>query len=569
MFLGDIVTITGNGIIVREKALQPLGIYDQSICWGVWAANPHLSHRTHGHPNLIISPFHPSSWPFLIRMRLVLENTQGVLARASRLLEQNDLSIVFAECTPTGFTHATWTVIAESTRPELDDLRVAKEQFDRENPAVRIPRTPPDGGAYDQARALANRIAARMLSHVRHLEDVFEEVCKEQKERGTWKNEPPLLHVWRAEGNSHFLYNGDAVAAEMDEMDETPKEGQTQSNMDYIRSHLPRPAEVSYIQRLAYFSLYGGGTFEEVPFRFRYRANATRIELERGTPFGEGSFKLSPLPMPAIGTFNSEDKYLRLCPVTPSFLARPLTRILVEYEVRQNAHNAKASQGLLRRICQALRDDVDLLHISNKWTRHGYANEKGEISFIADVEPAVHGELEARLKTVNADGPDRLEAVTIKDALVYKYALKKLFLSFHFGHAREGCIRQLVERAALDEGFINVVVETYTESVTLAVDNQIGSCQAFLQLIYSDKDDPYEMNLQWLQHEYSTACARAIPALRLVDTSRFSYERWRSRLVVNADHPLRHFRLDVSDAALGKVIREAVRELAKKAGIAQ
>jgi hypothetical protein len=563
MFLGDIVTITGNGIIVREKALQPLGIYDQSICWGMWAANPHLGHPTHGHPNLIISPFHPSSWPFLIRLRIILENTQGALARASRLLEKNDLSIVFAECTPTGFTHATWTVIAESTRPELEDLRKEKEQFDRDNPAVRIPRTPPDG-VYDRARGLANLIAARMLSHVRDLENVFKGVLDEEG-RGAGNGEPPLLHVWRAEGDSHFLYNADAVAAEM----EARGQGPAESNLKYIRSHVPRPAQVRYMQRLAYFSLYGGGKFEEVPFRFRYRANATRIELERGTPFGEGSFTLSPLPIPAIGTFNSEDKYLRLCPVTPNFLARPLTRILVEYEVRQLAHNAKASQGLLRRICQALRADVDLLHISNKWTRHGYANEKGEISFIADVEPAVHRELEAKLKTVNADESDRLEAVTIKDARVYKYALKKLFLSFHFGHAREGCIRQLVERAALDEGFVNVVVETYTESVTLAVDNQIGSCQAFLQLIYSDEYDPYEMNLQWLQHEYSTARAKAIPALRLVDTSRFSYERWRSRLVVNADHPLRNFRLDVSDAALGEVIREAIRELAKKAGIAQ
>jgi hypothetical protein len=139
MFRGDIVTIIPNGVVVREKALQPLGIYDESICRGLWAANPHRLHQHRGHPNLIISPFHPSSWPFLIRIRLILENRQGALAEASGLLEQNDLPIVFAECTPTGFTHATWTVIAESTWGELERLRQRKQVFDSKNPTVRLP----------------------------------------------------------------------------------------------------------------------------------------------------------------------------------------------------------------------------------------------------------------------------------------------------------------------------------------------------------------------------------------------------------------------------------------------
>lgn len=557
MFLGDIVIITRNGIIVREKALQPLGIYDQSICWGMWAANHHPPPAKYGHPNLIISPFHPSSWPFLVRLRVILENRKGALADAARLLEQNHLSIVFAECTPTGFTHATWNVIAESTWDKLNGLREEKEQFDKRNPRVRIPPYQ----SYEEARDLANRIAAPMLSHVREIERIFDGVCESQEADAVPPSSSPLLHVWRAEGDSHFLYNGDAVAREMERL----KQGTFEDNLGYIRSQVPRATEVKYMQRLAYFSLYGGGEFNEVPFRFQYYADTTVIKMtEQGTPFGKGSFKLSPLPMPAIATFNSEDKYLRLSPITPGFLARPLTRIIVSYEVKQQpTHNAKASQGLLRRVSDALREDVNLLHISNKWTRHGYANEKGEISFIADVEPTARLDLERKLRAVNDDESDRLEAVTIKDARVYEYALKKLFLSIHFGHPRESCIRQLVERAALDEGFVNVVVETYIEAVTPEVDDKIVNCQAFLQLLYSAEHDPYEMNLQWLQHEYSTARAKAIPALRLVDISRFNYERWRSRLVVNADHPLGKFRLDVSDAELGEEIRKAIRMLVR------
>lgn len=557
MFFGDIVTITSAGVLAREKALQPLGIYDRSICWGIWAANPHREHEHHEHPNLIISPFHPSSWPFLIRLRLVLENRKGVLAAASRLLEDNDLSIVFAECTPTGFTHATWTVIAESTRPELESVRKRKEEFDRANPGVRIPAY----GSYDGARELANSIAAHMLAHVQRLEEVFEEAIAAPPAPGP--DPGPLFHVWRAEDNSHFLYNADAVAGQMEALGR----GTQATNLDYIRSHVPGPAEVNYMQRLAYFSIYGGGHYYEVPFRFQYEADATLIKMtEQGIPFDEGSYKLSPLPMPAIATFNSEDKYLRLCPVTREFLKWPLTRIVLDYEVKQPTHNAKASQGLLRRVCDALRSDVDLLHLSNKWTRHWYANEEGQIAVIADVEPAKHQELEARLKAINGEGSaERLEAVTVRGARVYEYPQKKLFLSIHYGHPRDACIREIVQRVAVREGFGYEDVKTYTEAVTAKVDKQIRRCQAFLQLLYSDID-PSSVTFTWLQHEYSTAFTIGIPTFRLVDTSKFPFDSWEGHLRVNKDQPSMPFRLDVSDADLDKVISEAVVELAKRAG---
>lgn len=36
MFQPDILTVTQEGIRVQEKALRSIGIYDGSICWGVW-----------------------------------------------------------------------------------------------------------------------------------------------------------------------------------------------------------------------------------------------------------------------------------------------------------------------------------------------------------------------------------------------------------------------------------------------------------------------------------------------------------------------------------------------------
>src|SRR2546429_2345964 len=112
MLHGDIVPLTSDGIVVHEKALQPLGIFDQSICHGIWARNSYEKHPHYEHPNLMVSPFHPSSWPFLVRIQIMLRNEKGALARACEFLNEHDLSILFAECTPTGFRHATCAVIA-------------------------------------------------------------------------------------------------------------------------------------------------------------------------------------------------------------------------------------------------------------------------------------------------------------------------------------------------------------------------------------------------------------------------------------------------------------------------
>jgi hypothetical protein len=407
---------------------------------------------------------------------------------------------------------------------------------------------------------LANSIAARMLSHVRKLEEVFEGVVGNQV--GEEGRSPLLLHVWSADGDDHFLYNGDEVAKEMEELEQ----GTLDANLDYIRSQVPRPFQIRYIQRLAYFSIYGGGEREEVPFKFQYNADASLINMtEQGRPFSEGSFKLSPLPMPAIGTFNSEDKYLRLCPVTHKFLKRPLTRISVEYEVKQSRHNAKASKGLLRRVCDEMRADVDLLHISNKWTKHGYANEEGEISFIADVDPADHDELAKKLRAINDEGKrERLPAVTIKGARVYEYPQKKLFLSIHFGHPREECIIEMVERAALAEGFVKVVVvKTHTKPITEAIGTEMNGCQAFLQMLYLNKDPLSSDAIDWLNQEYTMAWTLRLHTIRLIDTSSYSHDQWKARLRINTDQPLKDFRIDLSDQDLGAQIHDAIKELVR------
>ena len=566
MIHGDIVTLTADGIVVHGKALQPLGIFDQSICWGVWVKNPHKDHEHYERPNLIISPFHPSSWPFMIRLQIMLYNEKGVLGRACRVIEESDLSILFAECTPDGFIHATWTIIAESTKQELEEFKNKKEAFDKENPKARIPGKKQK--AFTEAHEIANLIAACMFAHVREIEEKFSGLLKSQTQKPEAPSnprsdsDPPRLHEWRPDTDQHFLYDGRKVAQLMQHS--KPEGESEEENLAFIKAHVMKPVTVDYMQRLAYFSLYGGGS--GVPFSLQYQANSALLMLQKKEIFSEeGEVPLVHLPMPAIASFNSEDKYLRLNPVLPGLLEKKLTRIAVEYGVKENpTRSALASKGLLRLICsELLQENVNLLHISNKWTRYEYSVEAGLISFIADVATDEYPKLEEAILSINRTKPPELERVRIKSAKPSEYPQRKLFVSLHFGHPRENNIRDIVSKVATERGFEEAIVETHVAPATPTILERIGECQAFLQLLsFKAEDKPEETNFSWLDFEYGVASGKGMPTIRLVDVVRVPYERWRSRITINTDQQAREFRSDVSDDELTKQIRGAVEELA-------
>lgn len=569
MLHGDIVTLTSDGIIVHEKALQPLAIFDRSICWGVWAANPHIEHPHYEHPNLIISPFHPSSWPFLIRLQIQLHNEKGALASACKFLTENNLSILFAECTPTGFNHATLTVIAESTTDSLKELRAEKQEFDANHLYVRIPRRSEEQNkAFLEARKIANKIVARMLKHARGINRALDELSRKK---------PPaegdiLLHTWKADGE-HFLYDGQAVAEYMREEDP----GSPEEHEKYIRARLPKSHRVHYMQRLAYFSIYGGGEMWEVPMRLKYHANSALLKFEEDKPeeslkpFTDGSHAsvIKPLPRPAIGTFNSEDKYLRLNPVTDDLLENKLTQVDVEYKVNpkpgHNIHDAKSSQGVIWEICKKLKEaNVDLLHLSNKWTRYRYANEAGLITFIADVREKDYASVKSGVGSINHE--KKLECVELTPKVI-PYPLNKLFFSIHHGHPREADVLKLVTEIAKELGFHDVIsVETYKEAVTRKIIDSIKGCQAFLQLLcFAGEDRPETQHFSWLTFEYGVAASEGKPSVRVVTTSgEHGLNFWRDRMPIDADHQLKLLRDNANHGEIRATMREAIGELANR-----
>lgn len=122
MYYGDDIVVTKKGLIIKEKALLPVGISDNSICWGV-ELSPHPDNIGDQFPHLVISAFPPEHWHSLFQIVIRIKNRRGSLEEAAKVLDDLGINILSTQCAPSGHSHATWHLIGE-------DL-VMKERFDR------------------------------------------------------------------------------------------------------------------------------------------------------------------------------------------------------------------------------------------------------------------------------------------------------------------------------------------------------------------------------------------------------------------------------------------------------
>jgi len=560
MIHGDVVTLTSKGILVHDKALQPLGIFHQSMCWGVWAANPFSDNKQHRYPNLIVSPIHPSSWPFLLQLEISMSDKEGAFADVCDLLNRMELSILYIECTTAGYTHAFCNVVAESTKPEMRRLRKMKSIFDAEHPYVRI-----SAGAFKDAQDISNQIAAEMLAHAREVEEVLN------------KEKHPFLHSWEHERLSNrFLYDEREVARTIRRVKKIKEFVHADERTAYVKKQFPETATVRYMKMLSYFSMYGGGP--SVPFPLIYHADSALLELEDDKTFTPESLKiygtsdepfhLGELPRHAVSIFNTQEKYLRLKPITSAIVNKGLTVIDVEYDAKQSdpyTNPTESSKGLFRQIGEKLSEHkVNLLHVANKSTRYKYDFKTGNISFVADIPESSYRSVEESIKQITSN-PENIRGVSVLNVEAYPYPQLRLFVSLHFGSTREEDIKKLVINISREYGFEPIIAETIVEPTTEAVVKLIGRCHAFLQVVSLKAGETLKtVNFSWLSFEHGVAAGKDLPTARMVDCLHGTVEDWMQRLNIERDNFLLEFYSNTPTDALDPLIRKAVGELGKE-----
>jgi hypothetical protein len=136
---GDEVRILVDGPFLRLKSLEPIGISHHSQCWGVWIEK-RLRQGESYNPNealdLVISPIHPSLWPFAFRIEAALHTVNGTLKSLADQLSNNKVNILFLDQSPAGYTHSIFNAICAF---DLDH-EMLKEFEQMENDVYKVRR---------------------------------------------------------------------------------------------------------------------------------------------------------------------------------------------------------------------------------------------------------------------------------------------------------------------------------------------------------------------------------------------------------------------------------------------
>jgi hypothetical protein len=587
MLESDILTVTEAGIRVQEKSLRSIGIYNGSVCWGVWYRK--LGQVDDSFRHLIISAIHPRSWPFLVHIRVRLKNQPGALEKVCRFIAEEHLSILLAQCTPSGFDNAQLSIIAESTHKNLREWKLYKDGYDRRNPFVRS-----SGNAYEDARRMGSTIAVQVLAHLQevklHISEQLEELpidCWEEyvpKQDSSAREpadpsrmKPPfdVTSILERLATRRNLFTTEAEARQL------------------IQDQIRAGWSIHYMHRLARFSIFGGGN--DVPFALEFDARESLLRPERPGVLQSSNTPFWPKPpFPAVVQFNTRDKYLRVDPAVPRDPLNKLTHITVDYAIAspKQTRPAEDSRGLLWRICQAFQETpnapsgtalpektgsdlptpprylVDIRDMSVKWTYHGNLDRSGRITLVGDCRQEHYGEVRAHLQALNYCHDAQRPKASIKHVDIHQFSVAKLFLSLHFGHPRESDVLRMLVSIARENGLDASSVRTYVDLATGRVLESLQGSRAFMQLLsFRPEEDPESVSLSWLDFEYGVACGLGLPTMRLVDVVSRPYDWWRQKISTNPDQMVKTFRSDASEADLRGVLREAMSELASKVAV--
>lgn len=123
---GDTIRISADGFELRRKAIEPLGVFHNSSCWGVWVAGrpsrnsqsakqqTTASARPIDHlPHLVVSPIHPDQWPLSAHLETRIRDEPGALARIADVFRDQNVNILFADCAASGYKQANFAAVVE------------------------------------------------------------------------------------------------------------------------------------------------------------------------------------------------------------------------------------------------------------------------------------------------------------------------------------------------------------------------------------------------------------------------------------------------------------------------
>ncbi|MFO1051677.1 MAG: hypothetical protein U1F36_05650 [Planctomycetota bacterium] len=605
----------------RSDSLRSVGIHDGGQCWAVWTPMHEDQDRgpsstgSLGRYHLVISPFHPVSWPFLVRIRIRLTDSLGVLAQVSAGLRhikiadhlrargrnvsdgaRDGLNILHQDQAPTGFGHCTWTIVAEVMAVRAMHQR-RKEELDAHHPEPRGQQSGEragDDSVHSRAAAFKEELSIDMQYAVdairRHL-------------RALAKANPEYLRVGAHLPSGDSLGEIQAGAGDRDHRI---------ARIRWRAMHIPKAFHVRGLYELPFHAVYGGGS--GAPFGMRYVGSNRELRFDRAIDYPGASAQRQVLlpdkPHLAIATFDPSEHLLRVVPMPDELRDRRAIVVEVDYDIRARGVSWPGlSKGLVNAVAEIARTyEFSIVSILNKMLEVSTREERGTLRIVAvcatpmerpkhvrrmireaiekigrpdDVPRAkmdrrvLHDAPAAESRDATSARSDQAACeaqkpvfdlnkcyVTIK-ARCTAPAVHQLFISMNFRHRRHENIAQLISKACGACGFEPVFAESYSDTATSLVLKKIESCDAFLQLLVEPRDDKPRRR-SWLDFEYGAACGRDLPRMRLVDTSVRSYEKWSEIIDIDRDRYCKDIDLSLGDKELLEAFKRAIREISRR-----
>jgi hypothetical protein len=603
VYYGTTLSLVRDGVRIPEQRLKPLGIFHQSLCWGVLVPDRHPPEHARRQPeqpgdyiedfleHLIIAPFDIDSWPALFRVELKLQQDRtGALSQATSELLKLGFNILGTHVTPSGHHHATFTAIGEADHIRHDP------DFQGQWKALRnsLPRLRPDDEKIHNF--VHQSFAPVMLAYSKRLEERILEL------HGRLGN--TLLRVTFADDKPGVLYSARELADPLPVPEGNAPEWLTEIARIKVRirtvgAEQSIPAvKCVWLKNLAFLALYRHRSVE--PIRFRYNGERSLFEpvshedkehfrqLLRSKTFQDPQTK-APVSKAIVG-LDLEEHYLRIA-MSRFDSFRKTAFVNIQY-IATFVAPSNSSRGFQHEIYDKLSSQPLPFHIrrvSSGITDRSLAQEQGWLHLLlssSDPERTLSASDLATVRGVieqsghggygdHASGDGA--RVLLEKIEVDYFRDRRVFLSTLFDWYREpdnGFIKECIEHLASTYGFELVVADLEglpgdqrqqvlrnPPGLERMVRETIHNCEACL-LLLPDAAFSNPERLLWIFYELGCAAGIHIPHHVCVQTDHHDIHSWQQKVGSHLDREVTCFRLEHGDATLKKDLTQAFQVLA-------
>lgn len=521
MIFSNVNQVQERGFELDPAAVERVGVFDGSVCWGVWVPDPRGEEDRRKH--LLVSPIHPSVWPYLLRLEIKLRDKPGTMATATKFLVDSQINIQFAECAISGHHHATWNVVAEAN----DVRRKLHQEF------TKIQELPDDSRTYLNRHLVrfSNRLAARMLAKAVNLPPDMEKAHRK---------EPSYI---RGELDCGFLHNR-IVDKKHIPFFYKPSAMPTPELVDVAKKGLPRAVTCRWMQSLAFFAIYGD---MRQHLRLQYDKSTRLLKLADDSQGGLGRIleqhdHPTALPARAVTSFDTAGLYFRIDIIEPTEARSRFFKSTIDYTI-DFASDAlpgrdDTARGLWLSLCeQVAGQGGDLVKIANRTTHRDHRSEAGAFTLIGRMDTPISDGIVEQLSGAlqhrcEPEAKNSRWKVTPKTAPFHRY---KLFVSRRSTMPKFDEIDHELNELARSWGFkVEFVKDEISKPFDAVIEQKLLDSDCLLQIVTYSADELKAAgsesmalpDFQWLIHEYGLAIGAGIPHARVFDVTHRKLQEW-------------------------------------------